>query len=333
MPTFNVATFFTQRITVACLHFGLLAALLLGVASARAEAPQATAQVPGYYHMTLGKFQVTALYDGPIALHTKLLKNVPAQDVQRLLARLFVKGPEVQTAVNAYVVNTGERLILVDAGAAKLFGPRLGHIVDNLRAAGYQPEQVDTILITHLHGDHINGLVTPEGQRVFPKAVIWSAQADNDFWLTETVAAQAPQEFQPFFKMSRDAAAPYLASGQWQTFTEDRELVPGVRSLDTRGHTPGHRSYLIESQGEKLVILGDLVHNHAVQFARPETSIEFDIDPKQAIVARKNTFALAARERLWVAGMHLPFPGLGHIRKEGKGFAWVPVEFAPLAGQ
>ena len=161
MPTFNVATFFTQRITVACLHFGLLAALLLGVASARAEAPQATAQVPGYYHMTLGKFQVTALYDGPIALHTKLLKNVPAQDVQRLLARLFVKGPEVQTAVNAYVVNTGERLILVDAGAAKLFGPRLGHIVDNLRAAGYQPEQVDTILITHLHGDHINGLVTP----------------------------------------------------------------------------------------------------------------------------------------------------------------------------
>ena len=175
--------------------------------------------------------------------------------------------------------------------------------------------------------------MTPEWQRVFPKAVIWSAQADNDFWLSETVAAQAPQEFQPFFKMSRDAAAPYLASGQWQTFTEDRELVPGVRSLDTRGHTPGHRSYLIESQGEKLVILGDLVHNHAVQFARPETSIEFDIDPKQAIVARKNTFALAARERLWVAGMHLPFPGLGHIRKEGKGFAWVPVEFAPLAGQ
>ena len=333
MTTFNIARVFTQRIAVAWLHFCLLAALLAGAVPARAEAPLASTQVPGYYHMTLGKFQITALYDGPIALHTKLLKNVPAQDVQRLLARLFVKGPEVQTAVNAFVVNTGERLILVDAGAAKLFGPTLGHIVDNLRAAGYRPEQVDTILITHLHGDHINGLVTPEGQRVFPKAVIWSAQADNDFWLSETVAAQAPQEFQPFFKMSRDAAAPYLASGQWQTFTEDRELVPGVRSLDTHGHTPGHRSYLIESQGEKLVILGDLVHNHAVQFARPETSIEFDIDPKQAIVARKNTFALAARERLWVAGMHLPFPGLGHIRKEGKGFAWVPVEFAPLAGQ
>ena len=147
------------------------------------------------------------------------------------------------------------------------------------------------ILITHLHGDHINGLVTPEGQRVFPKAVIWSAQADNDFWLSETVAAQAPQEFQPFFKMSRDAAAPYLASGQWQTFTEDRELVPGVRSLDTHGHTPGHRSYLIESQGEKLVILGDLVHNHAVQFARPETSIEFDIDPTETSIG-----VIAARE-------------------------------------
>ena len=332
MTTFNIARVFTQRIAVAWLHFCLLAALLAGAVPARAEAPQATTQVPGYYHMTLGKFQITALYDGPIALHTKLLKNVPAQDVQRLLAHLFVKGPEVQTAVNAFVVNTGERLILVDAGAAKLFGPTLGHIVDNLRAAGYRPEQVDTILITHLHGDHINGLVTPEGQRVFPKATVWSAQADNDFWLSEAVAAQAPQEFQPFFKMSRDAAAPYLASGQWRTFSEDRELVPGVRSLDTRGHTPGHSSYLIESQDEKLVILGDLVHNHAVQFARPETSIEFDVDPKQAVVARKKTFALAARERLWVAGMHLPFPGLGHIRKEGKGYAWVPVEFAPLPG-
>ncbi len=311
----------------------LSASLVLACSFAQAEAPRAKTQVAGYYHATLGNFQITALYDGPIALDTKLLKNTPQRDIQRLLARLFVKGPAVQTAVNAFVINADGKLILIDAGAAKQFGPSLGHIVDNLKAAGYSPEQVDIVLITHLHGDHVNGLVSADGQRVFPKAEVWSAKADNDFWLSEEVAAKAPKDFQPFFKMSRDAAAPYLASGKWKTFDSDRELLAGISSVDTHGHAPGHTSYLLENGGEKMVILGDLIHNHAVQFARPETAIEFDIDAKQAILARKKTFNLAAREKMLVGGMHLPFPGLGHIRKEGKAFAWVPVEFAPLPSQ
>ncbi|MEI7613873.1 MAG: MBL fold metallo-hydrolase [Betaproteobacteria bacterium] len=321
----NRPTFFRRAA-----RFVLAASLVLATGFALAEASPAQTQVPGYYHATLGKFQITALYDGPIALDTKLLKNTPPKDIRKLLARLFVNGPAVQTAVNAFIINADGKLILVDAGAAKLFGPSLGHIVDNLKAAGYRPEQVDVVLITHLHGDHVNGLVSADGQRVFPQAEIWSARADNEFWLSEEVAAMASKDFQPFFKMSRDAAAPYLASGQWKTFDVDHEFLPGIRSLDTHGHTPGHTSYLLESAGEQMVILGDLVHNHAVQFARPETAIEFDIDAKQAVVARKKTFNLAAREKMLVGGMHLPFPGLGHIRKEGKAFAWVPVEFAPL---
>lgn len=294
-----------------------------------AEAPQQKTQVPGYYRTFLGKFEVTALYDGAINLDTKLLKNTSDKDIQKLLARLFVKGPAVQTAVNAFLINTGNQLVLVDAGAAKLFGPGLGNIVNNLKAAGYTPDQVDVVLITHLHGDHVNGLVTPEGQTVFPKAQIWSAKADNDFWLSEEVAAKAPKDFQMFFKMSRDAAAPYLASGQWKTFTGNQELLPGISSLDTHGHTPGHNSYIFADSGEKMLILGDLVHNHAVQFARPDTAFEYDNDRKQAVVARKQTFSMAAREKMLVGGMHLPFPGIGHIRQDGKAFAWVPVEFAP----
>lgn len=304
---------------------------LLGSSLAMAEAPQQKTQVPGYYRLMLGQFEVTALYDGAIDLDEKLLKNIDKRDIQRLLAREFLKGPKVQTAVNAYLVNTGKQLILVDAGAAKLFGPGLGNIVDNLKAAGYTPEQVDTVLVTHLHGDHINGLVTPEGQRVFTNAEVWSTKADNDFWLSEAIAAQAPKDFQPFFKMSRDAAAPYLAAGKWKTFDSDRELLAGVSSVDTHGHTPGHASYLFQSGDQRLMILGDLVHNHAVQFARPEVAFEFDNDPKQAVIARKRIWALAAKEKLMIAGMHLPFPGVGHVRKEAKGYAWVPAEFAPLA--
>lgn len=304
---------------------------LLGSSLAVAEAPQQKTQVPGYYRLILGQFEVTALYDGAIDLDEKLLKNIDKRDIQRLLAREFLKGPKVQTAVNAYLVNTGNKLVLIDAGAAKLFGPGLGNIVDNLRAAGYTPEQVDTVLVTHLHGDHINGLVTPDGQRVFTNAEVWSAKADNDFWLSEAIANQAPKDFQPFFKMSRDAAAPYLAAGKWKTFDSDRELLAGVSSVDTHGHTPGHASYLFQSGDQRLLVLGDLVHNHAVQFARPEVAFEFDNDPKQAVATRKRIFHKAAREKLMVAGMHLPFPGVGHVRKEAKGYAWVPAEFAPLA--
>ncbi|KAB2926803.1 MAG: MBL fold metallo-hydrolase [Dechloromonas sp.] len=309
----------------------LLAALFLLLSGfAAAEAPQQKTQVPGYYRLQLGDFEITALYDGPVDLDEKWLKNIRQRDMQRLLARQFLQGPKVQTAVNAYLINTGSKLILVDAGAAKLFGPALGHIVDNLKAAGYQPEQVDTVLITHLHGDHVNGLVTADGRRVFANAEVWSAKADNDFWLSETIAAQAPADFQAFFKMSRDAAAPYLAAGKWQTFDEDRELLPGIASVDTRGHTPGHAGYLVSSGGQRLLIIGDVVHNHAVQFARPEVAFEFDHDAQQAVASRKRVFARAARERLMIAGMHLPFPGIGHVRKEKKGYAWVPAEFAPL---
>ncbi len=308
----------------------LLAALLAGSGLASAEAPQQKTQVPGYYRLMLGNFEVTALYDGAIDLDEKLLKNIQKRDIQRLLARQFLQGPKVQTAVNAYLINTGSKLVLVDAGAAKLFGPGLGNIVDNLKAAGYTPEQVDVVLITHLHGDHVNGLVTPEGKSVFANAEVWSTKADNDFWLSETIAAQAPKDFQPFFKMSRDAAAPYLGNGKWKTFDGDRELLPGVRSVDTHGHTPGHVSYRFTSGDRSVLILGDLVHNHAVQFARPEVAFEYDADPKQAVVARKKVFFQAAKDRQMVAGMHLPFPGIGHVRKEQKGYAWVPGEFAPL---
>jgi len=310
----------------------LFAGLLAAVSSfAIAEAPQQKTQVPGYYRLMLGSFEVTALYDGAIDLDEKLLKSIAKRDIQRLLARQFLKGPKVQTAVNAYLVNTGSKLVLVDAGAAKLFGPGLGNIIDNLKAAGYTPEQVDTVLITHLHGDHINGLVTPDGKAVFTNAEIWSTKADNEFWLSEEIAAKAPKDFQAFFKMSRDAAAPYLASGKWKTFDSDRELLAGVTSVDTHGHTPGHASYLFRSGGQSLLILGDLVHNHAVQFARPEVAFEYDNDPKQAVATRKRIFFKAAKEKLMVAGMHLPFPGIGHVRKESAGgYAWVPAEFAPL---
>jgi glyoxylase-like metal-dependent hydrolase (beta-lactamase superfamily II) len=308
------------------------AAVLIGLVSlARAEAPKAGTQVPGYYRIQLGQFEITALYDGAIELDTKLLKNVNDTDLQRLLSRNFVGNPKMQTAVNAYLVNTGSHLVLVDTGAAQLFGPSLGYVLENMKAAGYQPDQVDTVVITHLHGDHMGGLNDAGGQPLFRKARILVAKADNDFWLSQVVADGAKADLQPFFKMARDSAAPYLTSGQWVTFTEGEVLVPGIQAVKANGHTPGHTAYAVESEGQKLLIWGDLVHAHAVQFARPGVSIEFDIDQKQAVVTRRSIMKAMAASKSLVAGMHLPFPGIGHVRANGKGsYSWVPIEFGPL---
>ena len=308
-----------------------LSILLFGIATVRAEAPPAKTQVPGYYRYQLGQFEITALFDGIIELDTSLLKTVTPADLKSLLARSFVGNPKMQTAVNAYLINTGAHLVLVDAGAVNLFGPSLGHIIENMKAAGHDPSQIDTVIATHLHGDHVGGLINAEGQPVFLKAQIMVPRADHEFWLSQAVADKAEKSKRPFFKMARDAAAPYQAAGRWQPFSDGAELVPGLRAVAANGHTPGHSAYAVESKGEHLLIWGDLVHAHAVQFAKPGVAIEFDVDQKKAIATRRAVFKSVAASRTLVAGMHLPFPGLGHVSASGKdSYVWVPIEFSPL---
>lgn len=309
------------------------AALVLAAAvPALAETPaQKGDQVGGWHRFKLGGFEVTALYDGYIDLPQKVLLNISAKTTEALLKRMFVDyGKGIQTAVNAYLVHTGSKLVLVDAGTAKAFGPTLGFIPDNLRAAGYDPAQVDAVLLTHLHPDHAAGLLTAEGKAVFPNADIWVAKAEADFWLDKAIAAKMPEANRVFFKMARDAVAPYKAAGKFHVINGQVGLPAGIAAVDTSGHTPGHTSFLLTSQGQSLLVLGDVVHNHAVQFAHPEVAFEYDSDKTQAVKTRKKVFADAAKQKLWVAGAHLPFPGIGHVRAEGKAFAWVPLEYSPL---
>jgi glyoxylase-like metal-dependent hydrolase (beta-lactamase superfamily II) len=307
-------------------------AILLSCSLALAEAPKVNTQAPGWYRLQLGQFEVTALYDGGTELPTKLLKNVTQAELNRLLSRMFVGNPMMRTAVNAYLVNTGSHLVLIDTGAARSFSAALGNVVANMKAAGYDPAQVDMVLITHMHPDHMGGLEDAAGQPVFPKARILASQKDSDFWLSQKIADAAPPGAQPFFKIARDCAAPYQKSGQWKPFTEGAALVPGIRAVKANGHTPGHTAYAVESEGQKLLIWGDLMHAHGVQFARPGVSIEFDIDQKQAIATRRDIMKTVAAGKSLVAGMHLPFPGIGHIRAEGKGsYSWVPMDYAPLS--
>lgn len=305
-------------------------ALLPLLASAAPVAKQQE-QVPGYYRMNLGEFEVTALYDGYVDLDPALLKGIDDDNLDALLSRMFVSAENgVQTAVNAYLVNTGTELVLVDVGAAQCFGPTLGNIASNLKASGYQTEQVSMVLLTHLHPDHACGLRNSDGSATYPNATVYVPRAEAAYWLDAELAATMPEAAQPFFKMAQAAVEPYQSQKRLKQYGRDTELMPGLRTVPTNGHTPGHNAYLFQSEGQDLMVWGDIVHSHTVQFARPDVTIEFDVDSEKALATRKDMFNDAAKNRFWVAGAHLPFPGLGHVRRDGAAFAWVPVDYGPL---
>jgi glyoxylase-like metal-dependent hydrolase (beta-lactamase superfamily II) len=285
-------------------------------------------QAPGYYRMMLGSYEVTALSDGTVKLPVdQLLKTSPAR-VKETLAKSSLVSP-LDTSVNAYLINTGDKLILIDAGAGQLFGPTLGNLVANMKAAGYQPEQVDEIYVTHLHADHVGGLVS-NGAIVFPNAIVRADQKDADYWLSEDNLNKAAEGDKDFFKGAMASINPYIKAGHFKPFTGDTELSPGISAISTYGHTVGHTSYLVQSQGQKLVVIGDLIHVAAVQLPDPTVTIGFDSDTKNASIARRKVFDAASKNGEWIAAAHLSFPGIGHLRMDGKGYTFIPVNYNGL---
>ncbi len=318
-----------NRLLGACVMVG---AIVAGATESLVHAeipPQQKEQVPGYFRMQLGQFEVTALYDGFVDIDATLLGGVSEKTIQSSLVQSYLTyAKPIQTAVNAYLVHTKEHVILVDTGTAKLFGANLGFVIENLRAAGYEPSQIDTILLTHLHPDHAGGLLAQNGEMAFPNAQVFVSRADADYWLSEIEATRAPKDQQALFKMSRDAVAPYIASGKLTIFQAGQKIRDGVAAISAPGHTPGHTAYLFSSRDQHLLVWGDIVHNVAVQFPHPEVAIEFDWDKKTAVASRRALLALSGVQKYWVAGAHIPFPGIGRISVDKKqGYRWVPAEY------
>jgi len=301
-------------------------AAALAFAPAHAAAPMAKFQAPGFYRAMLGDFEVTVLSDGTVDLPVEKLLKQPAEKTSKALLKSFKKTP-LETSVNGFLINTGNKLVLVDTGAGALFGPTLGKLASHLKAAGYQPEQVDEIYITHMHADHVGGLMAGQ-QRAFPNAVVRAGKADADFWLSQANMDKAPADQKSYFQGAMSSINPYVSANKFQPITQDGELVPGITSHATAGHTPGHIIYMIESKGQKLALLGDLMHVAAVQFDNPSVTIAFDSDEKTAESARKAAFAAAAKAGYLIGTAHLTFPALGHLRANGKGYTYLPVDYA-----
>jgi glyoxylase-like metal-dependent hydrolase (beta-lactamase superfamily II) len=309
----------------------VLALSIAGVGTlplANAAAPQVRTAAPGYYRVILGDFEITALSDGTVQLPVdKLLTNTTPKAVQVQLKTHRQQSP-LETSVNGYLINTGRKLILVDTGAAALFGPTLGKLVSNLKASGYTPEQVDEIYITHFHPDHVGGLADGD-KAAFPNAIVRADKKDTDFWLSKENLDKAPTDSKGFFLGAQTSLAPYVKADKLKPFEGNTDLVPGIKAIASYGHTAGHTIYAIESKGEKLMLWGDLMHVAAVQFAHPEVTIQFDSDSKAAKAERLKAYADAAKHGYLVAGAHLSFPGIGYVRKDGKGYAWTPINYVP----
>ncbi|TCU18685.1 glyoxylase-like metal-dependent hydrolase (beta-lactamase superfamily II) [Rhizobium azibense] len=295
----------------------------LGVA---AKAPQVKTAAPGYYRMMLGDFEITALSDGTAKFPAETLYIGAKDQIAGMLERAFLDSP-VELSINAFLVNTNERLVMIDAGTGDFFGPTLGKLIPNLVAAGYQPEQIDDIILTHAHVDHLGGLVA--GDRiVFPNATVHLNSRDADFWLSAANRDTAPEAKRDLFSAAVKALTPYRNAGRLKTFLDGAEPVPGFKSTLRAGHTPGHSAIAVESKGQKLVFWGDITHGDVVQFDEPYVTIGFDEDQAAAASARDAAFAEAVEERYLVAGAHTRFPGIGHVRTDSDNFDWVPLNYS-----
>jgi glyoxylase-like metal-dependent hydrolase (beta-lactamase superfamily II) len=302
-------------------------AALLATAGAMptlAKAPMSGGQMVSVHRMKLGSFEVTTILDGFLEIDPKLL-NAEVGIVQSLMKAAGLPYSPIRTPVNAFLVNTGEKLVLLDTGGAKFLGPNAGRLAQGLAAAGVSPTQVDEIYITHSHGDHLHGAVTPEGAALFPNAVLRIAQLDVDYWLNPAVEAAAPEAQKGRFMAAKRARAAY--GDRFKPFVQGQELTPGITAVAAVGHTPGHTCFMVSSGGERLLAIGDMIHVGQVQFSNPEITVAFDWEQSQAAKMRMSTFEMAASEDLLIAAVHLPFPGIGKLRKEAKAFHYTPISW------
>ncbi|MDR2629692.1 MAG: MBL fold metallo-hydrolase [Spirochaetaceae bacterium] len=274
--------------------------LMYGVLLGAAAASGLTAE-EGIFSYPVGRFEVFMLVENQGQGRSSLLIGADARDIER-----YVPGGTYQSETNTFLIRTGEKNILVDTG----FG---GAVFDHLKALGVDPAQVDAVLLTHLHGDHIGGL-QKGGKPLFPRATVYLAQEEREAWASSanTVAALAPYGDRVVTFRPGELGAAAV------------ELLPGITPIAAFGHTPGHTLYLVQSGTERLLIWGDLMHVQGIQFPRPGVSVTYDTDPAAAAAIRTRVLEYAARNRIPIGGMHLVYPAIGTVTPQDGGYRLIP---------
>jgi glyoxylase-like metal-dependent hydrolase (beta-lactamase superfamily II) len=318
-----------------------LSLLALGLSSGRAEGdpdptpdvmgtPTAADQVaePDIYQFRVGNLDAFIVHDGFLDLPNLQPMFVPEAkpaEIEQLLKRDFLPLHGTALSLNVLGLRGKSGIILFDSGAGYAFGSNMGRLRRGLVKLGIGPADVKTIYITHAHLEHIAGLVNETYEPVFSSAQLVAARQEVEFWTSSEPDLSG-------MKTPAETKAQTLSSiqkflGAVKSCFDLREpgrISPEVELIAAPGHTPGHCNFLVTSGEEKLLVIGDTVHLHALQFPHPEWTMAYDVRPDQAIATRRKLFKQASAQRTLLLGYHLPFPGLGHVRPESRGYAWVP---------
>lgn len=311
---------------------GSAAGALLPGAALAAPPPQIATRNPGFHRIKVGDIEVTALLDGGMGNNgeqfvQRFFPDSTPEEIRPLRERAWFSDRGLHQPVGAYLVNNGRNLFMVDCGGHASFLPTTGNTLNALRASGYTPEQVDTVLLTHIHPEHALGLSYDGTTRNFPNAEVVVTAVDHAFWTDPAQESRVPQG-QPFIRAARRAVGPY--EGRIRTFAIEREVevLPGVFSVPAPGHTPGHVSFRMTSQNQTILLWGDIAHQTVIQLARPRWRVGVDVDGTMGIESRVRHLDMLAADGTLVGGVHVPWPGFGRVVRDGtERYAWVQRPF------
>jgi glyoxylase-like metal-dependent hydrolase (beta-lactamase superfamily II) len=277
--------------------------------------------LPGLYRRRIGNILVTALSDGIVEASLRVVANMPAEDVERMLGACGQPVPP-RISVNAYALEFDNRIVLIDTGAGDKLGPTLGNLTANLAAAGIAPDNVDTVLLTHMHPDHSNGLTDTKGAAVFPNAELVLHEDEMAHWLDDgRMAHVSSRQRRDNFEAARNQLMAYR--NRTRVFRQG-SVLRGIDAVAMPGHTPGHTGYRVTSGAEALLVWGDLVHLPDVQILHPEVSVVLDTDQQRAASTRKEVLETVAADGILVTGMHLHFPGFSRLVRDLGRFELIP---------
>jgi glyoxylase-like metal-dependent hydrolase (beta-lactamase superfamily II) len=298
------------------------AAALVGDAlPATAKAPMLNTQAPAFYRFKVGGIEATVVSDGPMVIGApgNTFLGPTAEELGKMMTDLFLPPDKVVLDQNALVINTGDKLALFETGMSSVKRSNdMGRMTQNLKAAGIDPKDIDYLIPSHGHIDHIGGILAEDGSQNYPNAQIFISQADLEYW-TSDARKGTPGEG------SMLAAKKNLLPNRDRIlfYYDGKEVIPGVQAMHTPGHTVGHTCFVINSGDKSLYFAGDLVH-HNIIVEKPRMEDAFDTDRQLGIQTRLKTMDMLAEQRIMSLVYHLPWPGLGHFVKRGDGFHFEP---------
>ncbi|MBV2358962.1 MBL fold metallo-hydrolase [Thalassococcus sp. CAU 1522] len=292
-------------------------------AAARAQLGAPAAANPAHFAFTLGQARLTVVSDGHLTLPTNGLGvNADPAEVRAFLTAHFLSPDTNYSHTNHLVIELGDAVVLVDVGSGNRFVDSAGRLMANLDAAGIDPAAITHVVITHAHPDHIWGVRDDFDEAILPDAAYFLGAAERDFWMQDGLVDRVAPEMQQFVLGAVNSIN--VDGADWTPVGNDDEIAPGIRVIDTPGHTPGHLSVVVESDGAQLIALGDCMTHAYASFQRPDWVNSFDMDAETTVTTRKRLLDMAAADRMAVLGYHFPFPGVGHVMRDGDAYRFVP---------